>query len=100
MKILTSIPALLFFLSISLAGMEKTPEGETLSFMYAISTVIILTLIMFKAIFSQKRKKEAVKENMTSYNALDAIKGNLVGKAEDGTEYYLIKMKGNAPVKV
>ncbi len=96
MKILTSIPFLSILLVISLAGMETTPAYELKGFFFASINLAILTLILFKAIFSKKAANANISEKERN---LDKFKGNLVGKAEDGTEYYLIKMKGNTPVK-
>lgn len=100
MKALFSIPVLLFFLCMSLAAMEKTPESDAKSLVYAITTILILTAIMFRTIFTKKTKKEETTEIQATGipNSIEALKGNIVGRAEDGTEYYLIKMKGNSVV--
>jgi len=82
----------------SLAAMERTPESEAKSLVYAVITILILTAIMFRTIFTKKAKKEATIDETTISPSIEALKGNIVGRAEDGTEYYLIKMKGNTVV--
>lgn len=97
MKILTSIPFLSILLIFSLAGMETTPVDELKGFLFATLNLIILSMILLKAIVSKKSMPKKEDDNREAI--LANMKNNFVGTSEDGTEYYLIKMKGNTPVK-
>lgn len=96
MKFLTSIPFLSILLTFSLAGMETTPAYELKGFLFASINLVILSMILVKVILTKKPANDKEQKNT---RALNHLNGNFVGKSEDGTEYYLIKMKGNDPVK-
>ncbi|UZR94227.1 hypothetical protein [Chondrinema litorale] len=99
MKILFSFPVLILLLCISLTGMENAylqkTEAESMDLINSIFSLILIGSILLKAIFSGKKKSEKEedkKEENKKESPFGALEASIIGKAQDGAEFYLVKM--------
>ncbi|MEM1136120.1 MAG: hypothetical protein AAGI07_09790 [Bacteroidota bacterium] len=100
MKILFSFPVLLLLLGISFTRMENTynlhTEAETMDLINSIFSLILIGAILLKAIFSgKKNSQEKEKEENKKSLPFNELETNIIGKAEDGSKFYLVKMSNS-----